>query len=63
MAKEGRDFKKGRPKGIPNPDGLEYIRRQTKNLYDALLRKALSGDAVAVRLCFELVGEYPKKPR
>ena len=32
MAKEGKDFKKGRPKGIPNPDGLEYIRRQIKNL-------------------------------
>lgn len=63
MAKENRNINKGRPKGIPNPDGLEYIRRQVKNLYDALLRKALSGDATAIRLCFELVGEYPKKPR
>ena len=63
MAKENKEFKKGRPKGIPNPDGLEYIRRQVQNLYEALLRKALSGDASAIRLCFELVGEYPKKPR
>ena len=63
MAKEGKDFKKGRPKGIPNPDGLEYIRREIKNLYNALLQKALSGDAAAIRLCFELVGEYPKKPK
>lgn len=49
----------GRPKGTPNPDGPERIRRQHNNLYDALLRAALSGNADAVRLCFEITGEHP----
>ena len=58
-AKRTQPPQTGRPKGIPNPDGRERIRRQAHNLYDALLRKALAGDAEAVRLCFEIVGEYP----
>lgn len=63
MAKDERGFKQGRPKGIPNPDGVECIRRQHRNLYTALLQKALSGSAAAIRFCFELTGEYPKKPK
>ncbi len=52
---------KGRPKGTPNPDGVEKIRRQHHNLYASLLQTALTGDAAAVRLCFELTGEHPKQ--
>lgn len=55
-----RDINKGRPPGTPNPDGKERIRRNHGNLYSALLQKALSGNAEAVRLCFELTEEHPK---
>ena len=56
----GRAPGAGRPKGVPNPDGLEWIRRARSKLYDALLNSALAGDADAIRLCLELTGEYPQ---
>ena len=50
----------GRPRGVPNPDGREWIRRDRNHLYDALLNSALAGDAEAIRLCLEIIGEHPK---
>ena len=47
----------GRPKGVTGP---ERLRKRTKDLYDVLLKKALAGDAEAIRLCFEITGEHPK---
>lgn len=61
--KKGRDPREGRPRGIPNPDGRELIRRQHHNLYASLLAQARAGNADAIRLCFELTGEHSSRGR
>lgn len=45
----------GRPAGTSNPTEVERMRRAVPNIYAAVRQRALSGDAEAARLCFDIV--------
>ena len=55
--------KLGRPLNTKNPTAHERIVRKVPRLYDALLRKAETGDASAVALCFDITKNPSKYPK
>jgi hypothetical protein len=53
----------GRPEGKESPIKLEALAKKRNHLIAATLRSALAGNADAIRVCFELIGDLPRHGR
>ena len=52
----------GRPKGSKDPSQAELMRRRLPKIYEAVRKKAETGDAEAARLCFDIVANPKAYP-